>query len=72
MGSARLHVYAYAVARLSYPKVMQEKCVRGSEGGRVEISRGSGSSVALGVVDRAASLDDFADRAVDTTAAVLA
>lgn len=43
---------------------MQEKCVRGSEGGRVEISRGSGSSVALGVVDRAASLGDFADRAV--------
>lgn len=33
VGLACLHIYAYAPARLPYPKVMQEKCVRGSEGG---------------------------------------
>lgn len=64
MSSACLHIYAHAVACLPYPKVKQEMCVRGSDGGRLEISRESGSSAALVVVDGAARLDDFADRAV--------
>lgn len=32
VGLACMHLYAYPVAPLLYPKVMQEKCVRGSEG----------------------------------------
>lgn len=28
----RTHIHAYTIAHLAYPKVMQEKCVRGSEG----------------------------------------